>query len=172
MTTLAVAGASPQVQISNPNGEIAPHRERRFGSWWIFVLALAVRLPAMWAPPFVRHPWRQAQTAFTIREFARNGIDVLHPRVPVVGRPWVLIYEFPLFQAIAAALMRLGASAETTGRWVALACFFATAHILGRLTHDVLAPSHVRFVQKLGRSPGSWREWVRVKETFTSPDSW
>jgi Dolichyl-phosphate-mannose-protein mannosyltransferase len=87
----------------------------------------------MWTPPFVLHSWRQSQTAFTIREFARHGIDLLNPRVPVFGRPWVLIYEFPLFQAIAALFMRLGPSAETSGRWLSLVCFFVSAVLLERL---------------------------------------
>ena len=139
--------AAPQVEVSASYGRSSERRAQPFGSWWIFVLAFVVRLPAMWAPPFVRHPWRQAQTAFTIREFARNGIDLFHPHVPVVGRPWVLVYEFPLFQAIAAALMRFGASAEMTGRWVALTFFFASAWLLGRVVHHVLAPSQVRMVQ-------------------------
>ena len=146
----AVDVAVPQVEVSASYGQTGLRgepRAQRFGSLWIFVLAFVVRLPAMWAPPFVRHPWRQAQTAFTIREFARNGIDLFHPHVPVVGRPWVLVYEFPLFQAIAAALMRFGASAEMTGRWVALTCFFASAFFLGRVVHHVLAPSQVRMVQ-------------------------
>ena len=148
MTVLATVDvAVAQVEVSASYGLRGEPRAQRFGSLWIFVLAFVVRLPAMWAPPFVRHPWRQAQTAFTIREFARNGIDLFHPHVPVVGRPWVLVYEFPLFQAIAAALMRFGASAEMTGRWVAVACFFATAVLLGHLAHRVLEPQQVRTVQ-------------------------
>ena len=160
MTVLATFDvAVPQVEGLVPHGQRGQHgqhgqhgqrsgpRAQGFWSLWIFVLAFVVRLPAMWAPPFVRHPWRQTQTAFTIREFARNGIDLFYPHVPVVGRPWVLVYEFPLFQAIAAALMRLGASAEMTGRWVAVACFFATAVLLGQLGHRVLEPQQVRTVQ-------------------------
>ena len=40
-----------------------------------------------------------------------------------------------------------GQHGQMTGRWVAVACFFATAVLLGHLGHRVLEPQQVRTVQ-------------------------
>ena len=49
------------------------------------------------------HAFRQTQTAWTIREFMSGNWDILSP-LPILGPPWNLPFEFPLFQAFAAVL--------------------------------------------------------------------
>src|SRR5688572_7732919 len=77
-----------------------------------------------------RHGFRQTQTAYTARAFHEHGIDLLHPKLPVLGRPFEAPFEFPLFQAIATIPMRLGMSADTSMRVTGLACFLVTAVLL------------------------------------------
>ncbi len=48
-----------------------------------------------------KHAFRQTQTAYTARVFHEDGIDLLHPKLPVLGEPFEVPFEFPLFQAAA-----------------------------------------------------------------------
>jgi Dolichyl-phosphate-mannose-protein mannosyltransferase len=106
------------------------------------VLAAGTRLLVMNQSLLARHAWRQTQTAFTIRMFQRHGVDLLRPEVPVFGRPWKLVYELPLFQAVAAGVGSLGTSTETAGRYTAFAFFLLTA-VLVRSLGRMLLPGRV-----------------------------
>lgn len=48
------------------------------------------------------HDWRQCDTAWYIRDFFKNGIDLLHPAVCWMGAADTLILEFPLPEALVA----------------------------------------------------------------------
>ena len=96
----------------------------RVGERWrlpaLLAAAAAVRIPTFGQPITLHHGWRQTQTAMTIRNFSRYGVDLLRPEVPIFGRRSVVVYEFPLFQAIAAQLTRFGLSSAHSGRTVGL----------------------------------------------------
>jgi Dolichyl-phosphate-mannose-protein mannosyltransferase len=107
----------------------------RIATTWLtpaVIIAAAVisRLPTLGFPILEGNLWRQTQTAFTATIFAEEGIDLLHPQVPVLGPPFVMTLEFPLYQAVAALLMDLGISTEVALRGLSLACFAATAAVL------------------------------------------
>ena len=46
-------------------------------------------------PLLERHSFRQTQTAYTARIFHEEGIDLLHPKLPVLGEPFEVPFEFP-----------------------------------------------------------------------------
>ena len=92
--------------------------------------AALLRLPTLAFPLTERHAFRQTQTAFPAVIYARQGIDLLHPEVPVFGPPWSLPFEFPLVQAIAAPFIAAGVPVEITMRSLSLAGFLATAAVL------------------------------------------
>jgi hypothetical protein len=96
----------------------------------LLIVAALARLDTLRQPLVEYHSFRQTQTAFTTVEFDRLGIDLLHPRVPVLGKPFVLPFEFPLFQALAVLPMKLGLSADVSMRLTGLACFLLTALLL------------------------------------------
>jgi hypothetical protein len=98
-------------------------------------LAVVSRLPTLGSALLESHPWRQTQTAFTATIYAEQGIDLLAPRVPVLGPPFVLTLEFPLYQAVAALLIRAGLQVEVALRGLSLACFAGTAAILWLLLY-------------------------------------
>ncbi|MEL6969143.1 MAG: glycosyltransferase family 39 protein [Bacteroidota bacterium] len=52
------------------------------------------------------HDWRQADTAYYIYDFYKNGIDLLQPAVCWMGAADTVILEFPLPEAIVAQLQR------------------------------------------------------------------
>ena len=79
----------------------------------LLLLAVLIHLPTLGAPLLDRHPFRQTQTAFTARIFHEQGIDLLHPKLPILGAPWEVPFEFPLFQAVAAVVMDVGRRRRT-----------------------------------------------------------
>ena len=113
---------------------------------WLVDLALVlaiVGLPVAYVLPTLDQPllegyhvFRQTQTAYTARIFSEEGIDLLHPEVPVLGEPFEVPFEFPLFQAGASLLMDLGVSETVSVRLSCLLCFVGTALLLyGLLRH-------------------------------------
>ena len=93
-------------------------------------LAAVLRLPTLAQPLVEAHPWRQTQTAFTAAIYAKEGIDLLNPQVPVLGPPFTMHLEFPLYQAVAAVLIDAGVQTEVALRGLALVSFLATAAVL------------------------------------------
>ena len=89
-----------------------------------------IHLPTLGAPILDRHPFRQTQTAYTARIFHEEGIDLLHPKLPVLGPPWEVPFEFPLYQAAAAAVMDVGVPEDQALRLTGLASFILTAGLL------------------------------------------
>ena len=69
------------------------------------------------------HPFRQTQTAITARYFSGFG-DFLTYQTPILGLPWSIPFEFPLYQALAKGLhVASGLSLESSGRLVSIAFF-------------------------------------------------
>jgi hypothetical protein len=97
------------------------------------VVAALVRLPTLGQPLIEHQTFRQTQTAFTARIFAEDGIDLLHPQLPVLGPPFEVPLELPLFQAGAAILIDLGLPVDTGVRVAGLLTFLASAFLLWRV---------------------------------------
>ncbi len=85
------------------------------------------------------HGFRQAQTAISV-EYMEHGGAFLRYQTPVLGPPWPLPFEFPLYQKIVAVIAEhLRLPLDETGRGVSIAffylCFFPIASILKRLRY-------------------------------------
>jgi Dolichyl-phosphate-mannose-protein mannosyltransferase len=103
----------------------------------LLTAAVAVHWGAMGQRLVEEHGFRQTQTAMTAVDFKANGIDLLHPRVPVFGVRSEVPFEFPLFQALATVPMNLGLEADVAMRATALLCFLITAVLLYGLLRRV-----------------------------------
>ena len=97
----------------------------------MLLLALVMHLPTLSAPLVDRHPFRQTQTAFTARIFHEDGIDLLHPKLPILGAPWEVPFEFPAYQAVAAVVMDVGVPEDTALRSTGLASFLLARRCSG-----------------------------------------
>jgi hypothetical protein len=78
--------------------------------------------------------FRESQTALDIESIAR-GDGFLNYQTPVLGPPWTIPFEFPLYQGLVAGSMHLfGTRLEETGRAVSIfffyLCFFPLSSIL------------------------------------------
>lgn len=118
-----------------------PPRARRRG--WeavavvlLLLVAAGVRIPTLDQPLGV-HGFRQTQTAYTALLYHEQGVDLLHPKLPVLGAPFEVPFEFPLFQALAAAPMSWGLSPDVAMRTTALACFLLSSVLLWGLVRHV-----------------------------------
>lgn len=81
--------------------------------------------------------FRQTQTAISVDSLL-HGASFFRYETPVLGRPWAIPFEFPLYQGIVAFVIRLlGTRMEETGRAVSILffylCFFPLTSILHRL---------------------------------------
>ena len=94
-----------------------------------FAAGLVLLLGGLWhwvgrpETVFNLHPFRQTQTLWPIREFIDGGWSLATP-MPVLGPPWNVPFEFPLFQFLAAGFGSVtGLEAEPAARLVSLAFF-------------------------------------------------
>ena len=76
------------------------------------------------------HAHRQTQTAIAIRQYAEEGLNLLH-EIPTFGEPWVCPMEFPVYQWVAATLARrVDWSIEKVGRVCSLIILYASIPLL------------------------------------------
>ncbi|HUP82696.1 MAG TPA: glycosyltransferase family 39 protein [Candidatus Limnocylindria bacterium] len=105
--------------------------------WTLFIVTVAgviwFHLPSMNQPLLEHHSFRQTQTAWTSLIFHEQGIDLFHPRIPVFGPPWVVPFEFPLFQAIASLVMNFTATPDLAMRVSGFATFLLAMLLVSRL---------------------------------------
>lgn len=67
-------------------------------------------------PPLDLHSFRQTQTALTAYWFVQEGFKLAY-ETPVVGAPWAIPFEFPIYQLIVAYISKFsGLSLDFTGR--------------------------------------------------------
>jgi hypothetical protein len=64
-------------------------------------MSLCVRFIHIDNPIIERHGFRQTQTAITVQTWINEGINIFKYQTPVLGEPWTLPFEFPLFQLCA-----------------------------------------------------------------------
>jgi hypothetical protein len=106
-------------------------------AWPLGLLFLAgvvwFHLPSLKQELVELHSFRQTQTAWTALIFHQQGIDLFHAKLPVLGPPWELPFEFPLFQALASLVMDVGVPADPAMRITGLAMFVLTALAVWRL---------------------------------------
>jgi len=70
------------------------------------------------------HEFRQSQTAISAYWLAHGGPWLAY-ETPIVGAPWSIPFEFPLYQWLVALLSFTGLSIDVSGRLVAFAFFVA-----------------------------------------------
>lgn len=101
----------------------------------VYGVAVLVRLYGITNPLVDSHHQRQTQTAIVARNFYRDGIDILNPRLPLFGNREVVIrLDFPVYQAAAAEISRLIGFYEVTGRLLSVAASLVAVWLVARIT--------------------------------------
>lgn len=101
------------------------------------IAVLITRIPTLDQRLLEAHSFRQTQTAIQALYFHTDGIDLLRPIVPVLGAPWTIPFEFPLFQALASIPMSWGIGPDAAMRITGLGFFIASAATLWALLRAV-----------------------------------
>lgn len=72
------------------------------------------------------YSFRTSETAIVIQDFFRNGFSFFHSNIPVYGKPWTLVFEFPLYQAIVYFIMRIVRShnIDLCGRFISIIIYY------------------------------------------------
>jgi len=126
---MTLNGSAPGVSDTE-----AAQRTTRWIVGVVFGLALVagmyLRAIELNGPPYENHVFRQTQTLSTIEDFARHGIDLLHPRTIYMGYPGTFVLELPVFQALAAAIGKLGAPQVAVVRGLNILIGAATTWLL------------------------------------------
>jgi hypothetical protein len=86
----------------------------------IFILSLGINKPLL---DF--HQFRQTQTALTTYWIIKGGPWFAY-ETPVLGAPWAIPFEFPVYQLLTAGLSSLGGPLEISGRIVGYSFFLAS----------------------------------------------
>jgi len=102
----------------------------------VLLVGLLVRLPSLNGPLLAISSFRQTETAYPALIYHQQGINLLAPQLPVLGKPWQVPFEFPLFQAMGALIMDLGGATDWAMRISSVICCLATAFtIWGLVRH-------------------------------------
>ena len=96
---------------------------------WV-VIGLLVRISRLNDSIYERFSFRQTQTAFGIRYFANESLNPFTAQVPVLGPPWKIPFEFPIFQLIASLPTKYLSIEEAISGRITATLFFLLSSIL------------------------------------------
>lgn len=92
------------------------------------------------------HAFRQTQTALTSYWMLRDGWTLAY-QTPVVGYPWSIPFEFPVYQGLVAAIVAIsGFELEPVGRFVSYMFLVACAWPAFALSRRLALPKEVPWV--------------------------
>lgn len=92
------------------------------------------------------HGFRQTQTALTVSSLL-SGSPFLAYETPVLGPPWSIPFEFPLYQWIVAAVVKTGLfELEQAGRFVSVFFFLSTLYPVFKILEVLKLKRNQRFL--------------------------
>ncbi|NBO54609.1 MAG: hypothetical protein EBU84_08445, partial [Actinobacteria bacterium] len=108
----------------------------------LLLVAALTRLRNLNSPITGSYTFRYTQTAWGIRSVARGVNSPFSIETPVLGPPWKIPFEFPLFQLLAGVTSRVtNLDPQVTGRLTSLAFFLLTALIFFRILRYFVSSS-------------------------------
>lgn len=107
------------------------------------MLSCVVRIPGLY---YASYWWRAVQTESTAYWFGKVGINLLNYQTPLYGPPWQIPFEFPLFQAIAAVISKMGIGDLVFAcRLTALLSFYLSALFLYLVCKEIFMDNRTNF---------------------------
>lgn len=91
-------------------------------------------------PPVDHHSFRQSQTALSAlwMQSGANAASLLSYETPVLGYPWTIPFEFPLYQFLVATIADLfGVKIEQVGRLLSVLFWLSTISVFGLLCREL-----------------------------------
>ena len=112
-------------------------------SWVVIFIFFVFRLPNIRTGLNDAYQFRQTQTAWGIREVSKHGLNFFHLPLPVLGPPYQVPFEFPLFQNIAGIFAKFGhLDPATAGRLISLIFYCLDLFLLTKLA-KILMPERL-----------------------------
>lgn len=96
------------------------------------IVGLLVCAPAQ----FYMAPFREAQTAISVRAIVEDGSGAVTYATPVLGAPWRIPLEYGLFQAVAAQVRPWFALEDQAGRFVSACCLLLCGWLVYALARE------------------------------------
>lgn len=86
------------------------------------------------------HSFRQTQTAITVQNWFDDGYSFFHYQTPVLGEPWQIPFEAPVYQTAVYLVMRIlgKTNIDLWGRLVSILFFYVSAFLLGKIVEWLL----------------------------------
>lgn len=103
----------------------------------MLLVALTIRLPTLGQPLLEHHAFRQTQTAYPALIYHEAGVDLSRTPLPVLGPPFDVPFELPLFQALSSLVMASGLAPDAAVRTTSLAAYLVTALLTWALVRRV-----------------------------------
>lgn len=111
-----------------------------------FLYALFIAVYYAGQPVLEQFGFRQTQTALTSLWFIKDGFKLAY-ETPVVGAPWSIPFEFPIYQYLVAVLSALfGFGLDATGRLVSFLFLTSCLFPVRAICRKLLLPKPVFFV--------------------------
>ncbi len=125
--------------MSAPSDQGSPKGTDAGSEIWTLLIA-ALGVAAVWylaftaKDPLFLAPFREAQTAISADWLLREPTGgMLAYQTPVLGAPWRLPLEFPIFQQTAAWIASIGVPIVLSGRLISLFCWLCCLVVLFKL---------------------------------------
>jgi 4-amino-4-deoxy-L-arabinose transferase-like glycosyltransferase len=117
------------------------------GYTWLvafLLVAAALRVPDVWRPldGTTWEPWREADVAAIARNFEREGMNILYPKIDWRGDgPGFVEAEFPLYPWSVAVLYRMFGQREELARVLSFMLLLASCGVFFQLARSLLRPA-------------------------------
>ena len=110
-----------------------------WGATFIFFILRIININAP-VTSDLYYNFRTSETAIVIQDFFRNGFSLLHSNIPVYGKPWTLVFEFPLYQAIIYFFMKIihSDNIDLCGRLISIVIYYSGLAELIRIVKKMI----------------------------------
>lgn len=82
------------------------------------------------------HSFRQTETAIIVQGYLEEGWSAFHYEMPILGEPWTILFEFPIYQTAVYAVLKLlhRTNVDLWGRLVSIVIFYLSALALKKVS--------------------------------------
>lgn len=95
-----------------------------------------LRIQNLWLPIGIdMHAFRQTETAIVIQNYFNDGWSLFHYEMPVLGHPWQIPFEFPIYQSVVYFAMKIfhKTNIDVWCRLVSLCSFYLSSFVLKKI---------------------------------------
>lgn len=112
------------------------------------LITLILKLPNIDIPLLEAHAFRQTQTAITVQTYIFEGLKFFDYQTPVLGSPWTIPFEFPIFQVSAYFIYKflnlvMPMTVDLACRFTNLLYFYLSAVALYKLVNEIFEDINV-----------------------------